>query len=175
MKKGRTFKITEEQLREAEEELFSYFGKGTDIKPFDGLTDTNANGNLSNNEYGTPKTSDDVDDMMIPQAYCRYRMYSHMATPPSMRESVDPNDKNGDGVDDFYNNDELDLLGDNDDTNNLIKVPQGIQNKADILVNELQKVSPKVRAIVLNKFIEQANMRDIPMAWKKELSKKIML
>ncbi|MCD8206498.1 MAG: hypothetical protein LUD72_01020 [Bacteroidales bacterium] len=169
---GRIIRITEKQLREVEDQVFSYSGD-SDLKTYDGNTDVTVNGTVGDNEYGEPVTSDKVADTLIPQAYARYRLYGRNGGVRCMGESTE--DKNGDGVDDFYNNDELDILGNEDENDNLTKIPKGVETKTEVLLGELRGLTPKQRAIILNRIIEGTDTSSIPYAWKKELIKKISL
>ena len=87
-----------------------------------------------------------------------------------VRES---NDDNKDGVDDFYNNSEMDLLGNGDDDDNLTGISNTIDMKTDAFVNLIKNLPAKKQAIVLNKIIESMNLTDISYRWKKEIIKKI--
>ena len=80
---------------------------------------------------------------------------------------------NNDGVDDFYNNAELDTLGNGDTNDDLIKIPESVQRKMNLLIDSMQMLSPKQQAIVLNKIIESFDLSSIPYSWLKELRLKI--
>ena len=88
-----------------------------------------------------------------------------------MREGVDL-DKSNDFYDmkGFYNA-ELNILTNNNDKDNLVKIPQSIERKLDILLDSIKQsnLTPKQQAIVLNKIIEELDYDNIPNQWKKEL------
>ena len=97
-------------------------------------------------------------------------MYGSNVRPDTIRE----NDDNNDGVDDFYKHSELDILSDNDDQNNLIKIPKGVDVKLDSLIDSITNLQPKQQAIVLNKLVETMKLDSIPYSWAKELMNKIL-
>ena len=88
-----------------------------------------------------------------------------------MREGVDVNNDN---VDDFYNNDELDILSNGDNNDNLIQIPQGVDYKTNMLVAAMNNLNSKQQAIVINKILENVDMNSIPYRWKKELIMKLL-
>ena len=78
--------------------------------------------------------------------------------------------------DDFYDvkgfhNAELNTLTNDNDKDNLVKIPQSIERKLDILLDSIKQsnLTPKQQAIVLNKIIEELDYDNIPNQWKKEL------
>lgn len=164
--KGVIIKLTEQQLKEAEESSFEYLANG-DFKEYNGQSEVSVGGKKDNETNGTPKTSDDFADKLTSQTYNRYCGKAYK--PHTIREQ----DSNDDGVDDFYNNSELDMLGNDMDNDDLVKIPQGIQYKADILVKAISPLSPKQQAIVLNKIIENLDLSSLPYSWLKELRLKI--
>jgi hypothetical protein len=170
---SRNIKISEEQykmLQEANEDMFPYV-TDSDFKPFDGYGNITADGKK---DGVTPAdkntTSDDHAAKLTMQGWNRYRTYGNIY-PTTMREGVDIDQKK-----DFYdtkgfNNAELNTLTDDDETDNLVKIPQGIENKLNILLDSIKQsnLSPKQQAIVLNKIIEELDYDSIPNQWKKEL------
>lgn len=173
----KNIKITERQykmLQEVSDKDFSYF-KNDDTKPYDGQMNVTANGKIDPETNANPTTGDKVQRSMTPQGYARYRSYGNIY-PRTMQEGVSPsNDKNNDGIDDFYNYDELDILSNNDEEDNLIKIPKGIDVKTQMLIDAINSsnLNPKQQAIVLNKLIETLNLSTIPYSWKKELILKL--
>ena len=89
-------------------------------------------------------------------------------------EDTESVDVNNDNVDDFYNNDELDILSNGDNNDNLIQIPQGVDYKTNMLVDAMNNLNSKQQAIVINKILENVNMNDIPYRWKKELIMKLL-
>ena len=88
-----------------------------------------------------------------------------------MREGVEMDKSN-----DFYdvkgfNNTELNMLTNGNDKDNLVKIPQSIERKLNILLDSIKqnRLTPKQQAIVLNKIIEELDYDNIPNQWKKEL------
>ena len=63
------------------------------------------------------------------------------------------------------------MLTNDNDKDNLIKIPQSIERKLDILLDSIKQsnLSPKQQAIILNKIIEKLDYDNIPNQWKKEL------
>ncbi len=170
---SKNIKITEEQykmLQEADENMFPYV-TDSDFKPFDGYGDITADGKINGEKPADINTTaDKVQHMRTMDGWNRYRTYGNVC-PTTIREGVEIDQK-----EDFYdtkgfNNDELNTLTDDDENDNLVKIPQGIENKLDILLNAIRQsnLSPKQQAIVLNKVIEELDYDAIPNQWKKEL------
>ena len=166
MEKKRIIKITEQQLMEAEKNAFSYLDNG-DFKQYNGQSEISVGGKENDKEDAEPKTSDDTANKITSQTYNRYAGFA--LKPHTLRE----NDMNNDGVDDFYNNAELDTLGNGDTNDDLIKIPESVQRKMNLLIDSMQMLSPKQQAIVLNKIIESFDLSSIPYSWLKELRLKI--
>lgn len=162
----RIIKLTKQQLKEAEEGAFEFLSNG-DFKQYNGQSEVSVAGKKDDEHYGDPKTSDDLGRKITAQTYNRYCGVA--SKPRSLRED----DTNHDGIDDFYNNDELDTLGNETTNDDLVKIPQSVQYKADILMNALTQLTPKQQAIVLNKIIEGLDLSSLPYAWLKELRLKI--
>ena len=168
-KKHIVIKLTEKQLREASKDAFEYL-TNLDTVPNNGQTEISVNGKLNDKEDGIPMTTDRFASMNTPQGYNRYGGTGNSYTTMGVRES---NDDNKDGVDDFYNNSEMDLLGNGDDDDNLTGISNTIDMKTDAFVNLIKNLPAKKQAIVLNKIIESMNLTDISYRWKKEIIKKI--
>lgn len=165
----RIIKLTNEQyrqLKEAEDDSFGYLDNG-DFKEYSGQSQIGVTGKVNDEEYGQPKTSDSLADKLSSQTYNRF--CGSAFRPTSIRED----DENNDGVDDFYNNNELDTLGNNTSDDDLVKVPQSVQSRMNMLIDSMKNLQPKQQAIVLNKIIESINLSEIPYAWMKELRLKI--
>lgn len=168
----KNIKITEEQYKkilESKEDDFSYL-TNSDTKPYDGQLNITANGKTEPDENANPVTADKVQRSLTPQSYRRYRSYGNIS-PRFMREGIDVDQSR-----DFYdvkgfNNEELNTLTDNDDKDNLVKIPKSVENKLNILLDSIKSLSlsPKQQAIVLNKIIEALDYDAIPNQWKKEL------
>ena len=166
MKKRRIIKLTKQQLTEAENGDFNYLDDG-DFKQYSGQSEISVTGKKDDEEWGKPKTSDNFADKITAQTYNRY--CGKALKPHTLRED----DTNKDGVDDFYNNAELDTLGNETTDDDLVKIPTSVQRKVNILIDSMQMLSPKQQAIVLNKIIESFDLSTIPYAWLKELRLKI--
>ena len=166
MEKKRIIKITEQQLMEAEKNAFSYLDNG-DFKQYNGQSEISVGGKENDKEDAEPKTSDDTASKITSQTYNRYAGFA--LKPHTLRE----NDMNNDGVDDFYNNAELDTLGNGNTNDDLVKIPESVQRKMNLLIDSMQMLSPKQQAIVLNKIIESFDLSSIPYSWLKELRLKI--
>lgn len=169
--KNRIIKITEAQLREAEGNAFEYLDSNNDIPNNVGNSEIGVTGKIDGEEYGSPATSDKISNTMSNQSWWnRFRGYTNNMRPNNLRED----DENNDGVDDFYNHDELNILTDKDDKNNLIKIPNSIEHRLNILIDSLETLQPKQQAMVINKIIDTINMSKIPYSWAKELMYKIL-
>lgn len=173
----RNIKITEKQynmLQEMDDDDFAYF-TNDDTKPYDGQVNITADGKLNAETNSDPTMGDKVQQTMTPQGYARYRSYGNIY-PRTMREGINPiQDKNKDGVDDFYNHDELDILSNGKEEDNLTKIPVGIDTKTQMLVDAIKgnNLMPKQQAMILNKLIEVLDISKIPFSWKKELMLKL--
>lgn len=159
-------KLTERQLREAQD-AFEYL-TNSDSTPNDGQVHVSATGKLDGTEEGDPMTTDQFASTMTVQGANRFRLIRG-TYPMGVQES----DENKDGVDDFYQSDELDVLSDGDKSNNLTSIPASVEAKVDALLDTLKSLPAKKSAIVLNKFVEQMNLKGIPNTWKRELIKKL--
>lgn len=166
MEKRRIIKLTRQQLTEAENAAFGYLDNG-DFKQYSGQSEISVAGKKDDEEWGNPKTSDNFADKMTAQTYNRY--CGKAFKPHTLRED----DANKDGVDDFYNNPELDTLGNETTDDDLVKIPVSVQRKVNILIDSMKILAPKQQAIVLNKIIESFDLSTIPYAWLKELRLKI--
>lgn len=166
MEKRRIIKLTRQQLTEAENGAFNYLSNG-DFKQYNSQSEISVAGKKDDGEWGDPKTSDNLADKITAQTYNRY--CGKALKPHTLRED----DENKDNVDDFYNNTELDTLGNETSDDDLVKIPQGVQNKVNMLISSMQTLSSKQQAIVLNKLIEHFDLSTIPYAWLKELRLKI--
>lgn len=168
MEKRRIIKLTEKQLREAETDAFTFLKNG-DFNQYAGQSEISVSGRENDDEWGEPKTTDDLADKITSQSYNRFSGFAYR--PHALKEG--DMDGNDDGVDDFYNNEELDTLSDGDENDDLTKIPEGVQNKCDILISAMQNLTPKQQAIVLNKLIESFDFSNLPYSWLKELKMKI--
>ena len=167
---AKIIKLTKAQLMEAESTAFGYLDVDNSTPSNVGTKEIGVTGKIDDKEYGDPIPSDKIANTMTVQGYNRYRMYGSNVRPHSIRE----NDVNNDGVDDFYNNSELDILSNNDDQDNLIKIPKGVDAKLDLLIHLITNLQPKQQAMVLNKLVETMKLDSIPYSWAKELMHKIL-
>lgn len=163
--------ITEAQLKEIEgDDSYKFLDAENDTPYNVGNSQVAVTGKIDNNNFGEPTTGDKIGGSLTNQGYNRFNMgYGRYVTPLNIRE----NDKNMDGVDDFFNHDEMDVLSDGDDQNNLINVPQSVEQRLNILINVIQNMTPKQQAMVLNKLVETIKLDKIPYSWAKELMFKI--
>lgn len=166
----RIIKLTKKQLREADDGNFDYIDDNNDMPSSNCQTQISVDGKLDNDRSGNPLISDRIAKSITAQTYSRFNNYANNCR-HGVREGVDINDDN---IDDFYNNDELDILSNGDDNDNLVKVPQGVDYKTDMLVNSMTNLNPKQQAIVLNKILENIDLNSIPYRWKKELIMKML-
>lgn len=170
---SRIIKITEnqeKQLKEEQGDSFEFLDSDNGTPSHVGNSQIGVTGKVEDNEYGKPATSDKIGNALTVQGFNRYnRRYGGNVMPIGIRE----NDVNNDGVDDFYNHDELDILSDGDDENNLMRVPQSVEHKLDNLLSVLKDMPPKQQAMVINKLIETVKLDKIPYSWAKELMLKI--
>lgn len=177
-------KLTEQQILEYDETSSNLFTDGNTVPQYNGFSAITSDGKVAPDETAEPKTTDDFAQKLNTQRI--YRCGGAWSQPSYNRLSLDidlddddviheSDDKNRDGVDDFYNNKELDTLSNGDETDNLTRIPESVQMRCDKLLQEISnaKLSAKQQAIVLNKLIEGFDLRGIPYAWLKELKLKI--
>lgn len=161
----KTIVLTEKQIKEFVGDEFTYLDD-SNIPNYNGQSEISVSGYKERDKFGDPQTTDNIANQMSPQYYASMGQRKIS----TMREDV-----NGDGVDDFYNNEQMDVLGDGDEDNNLTNIPQSVNVKLDSLLQQMKdnNLSPKQHAMVLNKLIEDINTTDIPYRWKKELILKL--
>lgn len=166
----RIIKLTKKQLKEADDGNFDYIDDNNDMPSSNNLSQISVDGKLDNDRSGDPLIGDRIAKSITAQTYSRFNNYSNNFR-HGMREGVDVNNDN---VDDFYNNDELDILSNGDDNDNLVKIPQGVDYKTNMLVDSMSNLNSKQQAIVLNKILENIDLNSIPYRWKKELIMKML-
>ncbi len=176
---SKNIKITEKQykmLETADENMFPYV-TDSDSKPFDGYNNISADGKKSGEENADENTTaDKVAHMRTIDGWNRYRSYGNMY-PTTVREGISLDDNK---ETDFYDTSsipspskELDILSNGNKNDDLVKIPNGIDKKSDILIDAVKGLTPKQQAIVLNKIIEELDTDNIPYQWKKELIEKL--
>ena len=185
----RIIKITESQLRETEGEAFKYLDTTDDTTPYNGQSTITAQGKLNGEENGEPIITDRIGKQRTPQSWARYRaygninMYPHKDKSNFINDNLDEDvsvgdDKDNNGVPDHYENvgdmGGLDTLSDGDDSNNLTVIPKSVDVKLELLNKAMENLNPKQKAMVINNFLEQNDISQIPNAWKKELMYKVL-
>ena len=182
-------KLTERQLHEIEGVSFEYIDGNDETNEYDAATEIAVNGTPGVTIAGGLEdiyndTSDDIAAQITrPGWSALYGMYGsgrrlhEQQNQQQPQQQVNPEDKNGDNVDDDYTkqNGNLDTLSNGNPTDNLAVVPQTTLDKADLLLNAMrtEKLSGRQCAIVLNKIIENIDFSGVPYSWKKELRLKI--
>ena len=166
---SKNIKITEEQYKLLQEtdETFTYVGD-TESKPFDGYNNITPDGKIDG-ETPAPKrtTADEIGKIRSVDGWNRYRSYGNVY-PTTMREQDERNDfydVNG------FQSKELNTLTNDNEKDNLIKIPYSIERKLNILLDSIRELNltPKQQGIILNKVIETLDYDAIPNQWKKEL------
>ncbi|MBO6244343.1 MAG: hypothetical protein J6O41_07285 [Clostridia bacterium] len=166
---SKNIKITQEQYKLLQEtdETFTYVGD-TESKPFDGYGNITADGKIDGETAAPEKTTADrIGKMRSVDGWNRYRSYGNVY-PTTMREQDERNDfydVNG------FQNKELNTLTNDNEKDNLIKIPYSIERKLNILLDSIKELNltPKQQGIILNKVIETLDYDAIPNQWKKEL------
>lgn len=175
---SRKIKITNEQYKSLQEDNDYDVGIYTNntIKPNIGLSYVSVEGGFDNDDLPNPTTTDDFQKQLTTQNYNCFR--GGYGRPfHSIKEGVKiDNDKNNDGVDDFYNNKELDTLTNGNINDDLTKIPSSVESKINKLINiiDTNNMTGKQKAIILNKLLTDFNFSGVPYSWKKELMLKIM-
>ena len=159
-----------------------------DTTPYNGQSTITAQGKLNGEENGEPIITDRIGKQRTPQSWARYRaygninMYPHKDKSNFINDNLDEgisvgDDKDNDGVPDHYENvgdmGGLDILSDGDDSNNLTVIPKSVDVKLELLNKAMENLSPKQKAMVINNFLEQNDISQIPNAWKKTLMYKV--
>ena len=166
---SKNIKITEKQYKLLQEtdETFTYVGD-TESKPFDGYGNITADGKIDGETAAPEKTTADrIGKMRSVDGWNRYRSYGNVY-PTTMREQDERNDfydVNG------FQNKELNTLTNDNEKDNLVKIPYSIERKLNILLDSIKELNltPKQQGIILNKVIETLDYDAIPNQWKKEL------
>lgn len=166
---SKNIKISEEQYKLLQEtdETFTYIGD-TESKPFDGYGNITADGKIDGETAAPEKTTADrIGKMRNVDGWNRYRSYGNVY-PTTMREQDERNDfydVNG------FQSKELNILTNDNEKDNLIKIPYSIEHKLNILLDSIKELNltPKQQGIILNKVIETLDYDAIPNQWKKEL------
>ena len=166
---SKNIKITEKQYKLLQEtdETFTYVGD-TESKPFDGYGNITADGKIDGETAAPEKTTADrIGKMRSVDGWNRYRSYGNVY-PTTMREQDERNDfydVNG------FQSKELNTLTNDNEKDNLIKIPYSIERKLNILLDSIKELNltPKQQGIILNKVIETLDYDAIPNQWKKEL------
>ena len=188
----RTIILREEQLREYMGDTGYSYLSDTPFNAHRGQQDVTADGVLDGTESAMPTTGDDVSANITPQFYGRRfgMAYGHpTVSDPDVYKDLDKSftvsesandDTNRDGVDDSaeapaetgYG---LDTYSNNKQGDDLVKIPQGVQQKTDVLLDAMRSsgLSDKQCAMVLNKIIENMNLSTLPEVWKKVLRRKL--
>lgn len=167
MMKKKIIKVTEQQLKETEGKAFEYLDIEDDTTPNNGNSEISVSGKLNDTENGKPITGDKISNTITPQTYNRFHHYANQFH-NTLREN---SDKNNDGVDDFYNNEEMNILNDNDNDNDIVRIPQSVLSKIDLLIEAINNsnLTPKQECIILNKLIMNMKINEAPFSWIKEL------
>lgn len=166
---SKNIKISEEQYKLLQEtdKTFTYVGD-TESKPFDGYGNITADGKIDGETAAPEKTTADrIGKMRSVDGWNRYRSYGNVY-PTTMREQDEKNDfydVNG------FQSKELNTLTNDNEKDNLIKIPYSIERKLNILLDSIKELNltPKQQGIILNKVIETLDYDAIPNQWKKEL------
>ena len=167
----RLIRVTKQQLKEAVGDSFDYLDFEDDTIPYDGTANISVTGKTSDTEDGMPITTDDVANMVHPQRYLPYqRRFGGCTVKPGLHES----DQNNDGVDDFFNHNELDTLSNGNNSDDITRVPQTVLQRVETLISSVSNLNPKQKAMVLNKLVEELGVTEMPLQWRKELSLKIL-
>lgn len=169
----RIIKLTKQQIIESSLAGFNYLNGG-DTPHYCGQTEISVTGKLNQDEYGDPTTTDKISRSLSPQTYNRYGVGSQ-GYRKRTNEDVQTQTDDDNEIDNFYKKNELDTLGNGVENDNLTRIPEGIEYKLNLLLSEVKscKLTPKQQAIVLNKIIEDFQVKDMPYSWKKTLMLKI--
>jgi len=159
LKKMRLIKITEKQLREVEG--FNYFS-GSDTPNGDGNTHISVGGRYDGDEMAKPIDSDDIASSETANSYNRYYDRSHGIVRKPLRCGIGES-KDLDG--DFDNNGIKDNAEtpefDDNPNNDIVQIPQGVEQKEKLLAQSVQGLTPKQQGVVLKKFTDDLNLKGL--------------
>lgn len=169
---NKIIKLTTKQIYEATENNDFQYLSDNDIPHNDGNVNITVGGRLNNDEYSNPITTDKISQTIAKQQYPNYGNFYYTKNYHTMKEGVD---NNQDGIDDFYNNKEMDVLSNGNPNDNLVRIPESVNEKLDNLINvmKMNNLSIKQQSMVLNKIIESIPTGMIPPMWKRELILKL--
>ena len=162
----RTIKITEQQLKEAEQ--FSFLTTDNDTPHYDGQTHISVGGKEDDDTNSKPIDGDDIGNTISAQSYNRNydRSYGIVGSPRLYNNYfVENKDSDRNGIDDFYEKPELDSKSGND----IVQIPQGVERKINILLSDMKKLSPKQQAVALDKILEALDLSSLPPSYLKNL------
>lgn len=183
----RTIKLTAEQINET---VGYIFDTDNETPQFDwSITSTSK---ILPNEYGEPTTTDKVGKSLAHNRYGWYTsnwrgntyrdLYNNLSenTQPTQTTTNTAQMKQQNKTNcqaekmlaaaDYATNGKVDNLSDNDPTDDLVAASATAEDKAEKLIDQLEKnPNPKVQATILNKIIERCNLKSLPMWWKKRL------
>jgi hypothetical protein len=168
----KNIKITERQyqmLQEADENTFPYVTNSIS-KPFDGNTNTTADGKVDGEENAKPTTSDEVASMRRMDGWWNGNRSRGNNCATMLREFKDEQSNDFYDVSGFKNK-ELNTLTDENDKNDLEKIPYSIEQKLNFLLDLIKQMnlSPRKQGMIVKKVIQELDYDAIPNQWKKQL------
>lgn len=186
-KDRKIIKLSAEQLNEA---IGYEFDADNETPQFD--WSISSTGKVEPTQYGQPTTTDKVGKSLATSRYWWYtsnwkgntyrdlydNLYENMSpttTTTNTAQMKQQNKTNGQAekmlaAADYATNGKVDILSNNDPTDDLVAASATAEDKAEKLIDQLEKnPNPKVQATILNKIIERCNLKSLPMWWKKRL------
>lgn len=181
---GKIIRLTEKQLKEIEESMFSTGFDSPNAVPEYPQSETTVSGKINPEEFADPVTTDDFADAQcksFPWGVGAYYRGTHVpmvaeGEQAAISDMYNDTDQTGDGVPDKFNHAETNQLTDGDESDDQQIIPHTVEMHLDRLINAIRQtnLSPKKQANILNKLIANTNIQNLPPSYKKESSLKIL-
>ena len=175
----RIIRLTEKQLREATNDVpFEYLSDDT-TPQYSGNRNIEVANKIDSDEYGDPVTADKVANTLANIGYTRYTSsfgYGggrlREAQGQDGQDNYPDQDKDNDGITNFYDNNANNTLDDNDPTNNTTVVPNTVLQRIDLLLNTAAQENLNIRQqyMVAAQILDKLNLENLPPALTKNLA-----
>lgn len=164
-------RLTEKQLRKLEEGgLSNIIDSSCEIPEYIPSQST-PEGKMNDDEFAEIVTTDDLGDEMCKNFPWGYRGNLRYA----MRMVAENSDKSRDGVPDVFNHPDANKLNDGNKSNDQEIIPISVEKHLDRLIQAINKAKlpPKKKVNILNKFIDNTDLKGLPPSYATETSMKI--
>lgn len=179
----RTIVITEEQLKQIEEAIFDNGLDSLNTIPQYIGSQVTTSGKENDEDFADPITSGELAGKMSKSFPWGTGAYYRGTTVPAINEDgqgavsdmYNNTDQTGDGVKDMFNHADANELNDGDETDDQQIIPYSVERHLDRLIDSIKqmKLTPKKQINVLNKLVDNLDIKTLPPSYKKETSMKI--